>query len=213
MRGMQVAFFGAGDGLDHLVLRGARERGHHVTALVPAREAAAYRQAHVDVLDGDVFDGGKVSDVVDGREAAIVTLAATRGRRRPSMAVQGTLNVVRSMQRYRVRRLVVLSEAGSQPGSDPNLPWFRQHVVKPLLLRGSYAELRRMEIVVRQSQLDWTLVRVPRLVDGEPRGRYRVGPGYSLPGGGSMARADVATFLLDELERGDNIAHAVVLGS
>ena len=115
------------------------------------------------------------------------------------------------MQRYGTRRLVVLSAGGTQPGRDPNLPWFFERIVKPLFLKNVLADLRRMEISVRQSELDWTLVRAAQLVDGPARGAYRAEPGYSLPGGTKIARADVAAFMLDELERRDNIAHALAI--
>jgi nucleoside-diphosphate-sugar epimerase len=125
---------------------------------------------------------------------------------------QGTLNVIRSMQRYGVRRLVVLSAGGTQQGPDPNLPWVFARVVKPLFLKRAYADLRRMETSVRQSELDWTIVRAAGgLMDGPARGHYRAEPGYSLPGGRRIARADVAAFMLDELARRDNVAHALAI--
>ena len=125
----------------------------------------------------------------------------------------GTLNVIRSMQRYGVRRLVVLSASGTQPGRDPNLPWVFERVLKPVLLGPAYDDLRRMETSVRQSELDWTIVRAANgLTDGPARGVFHAEPGYSLPGGRKIARADVAAFMLDELERRDNIAHALAIG-
>jgi nucleoside-diphosphate-sugar epimerase len=165
----------------------------------------------VRVVRGDVLDGGAVSDAVDGQDAALVALAAGSNKAAAQVGAQGTLNVIRSMQRYSVRRLVVLSAGGTQPGDDPNLPWFYERVVKPLFLKDVLADLRRMEITVRQSELDWTLVRAAQLVDGPARGPYRAEPGFSLPGGTKIARVDVATFMLDELERRDNVAHALAI--
>ena len=167
-------------------------------------------RGHVRGVHGSVLDGGAVSDAVDGQEAVLVALADAQSRGKPATA-QGTLNVIRSMQRYGVRRLVVLSGAGAQPGNDANLPWFHERIVKPLFLRRQHAELRRMETSVRQSELDWTLVRAANLADGPARGGYRIGPGFSLPGGTRIVRADLAAFMLDELERRDNVGHAVAI--
>jgi nucleoside-diphosphate-sugar epimerase len=208
---MNVVVFGATGRTGRLVVEGALARGHDVTAFVRAPDKVGALRDRIRVVQGDVLDGGAVSDAVDGQEAALVALAGGGRKAGAQVNAQGTLNVIRSMQRYGVRRLVVLSAGGTQPGHDPNLPWFFEHVLKPLFLKDVLADLRRMEISVRQSELDWTVVRAAQLVDGPARGGYRAEPGYSLPGGTQIARADVAAFMLDELERRDNVAHALAM--
>ena len=208
---MKVVVCGATGRTGRLLVEGALARGHDVTAFVRAPNKLGALRDRVRVVQGDVLDGGAVSDAVDGQEAVLVALAAGGTKAAEQVNAQGTLSVIRSMQRYGVRRLVVLSAGGTQPGRDPNRPWFFEHVVKPLFLKGVLTDLRRMEISVRQSELDWTLVRAAQLVDGPARGVYRAEPGYSLPGGTKIARADVAAFMLDELERRDNIAHALAI--
>jgi len=208
---MRVLVVGATGRSGRLLAQGAVDRGHDVTALVRAPERLGPLAARLHVVRGDVLDGGAVSDAVDGREAVLVALGVARRAKDPAVNALGTLNVIRSMQRYGVRRLVVLSASGTRPGRDPEQPWFRERVVKPLFERAAYDELRRTETSVRQSELDWTIVRAPALVDGPARGGYRVGPGYSLPGGRRIARADVAAFMLDELERHANVGHAVAI--
>ena len=208
---MKVVVFGATGRTGRLLVEGALARGHDVTAFVRAPNKLGALRDRVQVVHGDVLDGGAVSDAVDGQEAVLVALAGGGTKAAEQVNAQGTLNVIRSMQRYSARRLVVLSAGGTQPGRDPNLPWFFERIVKPLFLKNVLADLRRMEISVRQSELDWTLVRAAQLVDGPARGAYRAEPGYSLPGGTKIARADVAAFMLDEVERRDNIAHALAI--
>ena len=208
---MKVVVCGATGRTGRLLVEGALARGHDVTAFVRAPNKLGALRDRVRVVQGDVLDGGAVSDAVDGQEAVLVALAAGGTKAAEQVNAQGTLSVIRSMQRYGVRRLVVLSAGGTQPGRDPNLPWFFERIVKPLFLKNVLADLRRMEISVRQSELDWTLVRAAQLADGPARGAYRAEPGYSLPGGTKIARADVAAFMLDELERRDNIAHALAI--
>jgi len=208
---MKVVVCGATGRTGRLLVEGALARGHDVIAFVRAPAKLGALRDRVRVVQGDVLDGGAVSDAVDGQDAVLVALAAGGTKAAEQVNALGTLNVIRSMQRYGVRRLVVLSAGGTQPGRDPNLPWFFERVVKPLFLKDVLADLRRMEISVRQSELDWTLIRAAHLVDGPARGAYRTEPGYSLPGGAKIARADVAAFMLDELERRDNIAHALAI--
>jgi putative NADH-flavin reductase len=209
---MKIVVFGATGRTGRLLVEGALERGHDVTALIRAPDKLGALRERLRIVQGDVLDGGAVSDAVDGAEAAIVTLADTPDSRGPAQAAaQGTLNVVRSMQRYSVRRLVVLSSASVAPPGEPGHPGLFARLLDPGSRNGAVADLRRMEISVRQSELDWTLVRAAPLVDGPARGAYRGEPGYSLLGGAKIARADVAAFLLDELERRSNIGHALAV--
>ncbi len=207
---VRIVVFGVTGRTGRLLVEGALQRGHDVTALVGARDDAGALPSTARIVRGQVLDGGAVSDAVDGQEAALVALAdGSRTERRAS--AQGVLNVIRSMQRYRVPRLVVLSASLAHPGPDPSLPWFREHLVKPLLHRHLAATLRRAEVTIRQSELEWTLVRATSLTDKPPRGSFHVGPGYSLRGGTAMARVDVAAFMLDEIGRRHNVGHAIAL--
>ena len=209
---MRVLVAGATGRTGRLLATGALERGHEVTALIRAPEKLGDLAGRLHVVTGDVLDGGRVSDAVDGQEAVLVALGVAMRKGDPAVNALGTLNVIRSMQRYRVRRLVVLSAGGVRQGHDPNLPWAFDRLIKPLFLKHAFADLRRMETSVRQSELDWTIVRASGgLVDGPPRGGYRVEPGYSIPGGRRIARADVAEFMLDQLVLRGDIAHAVAI--
>ena len=68
-------------------------------------------------------------------------------------------------------------------------------------LRATYADMRRMETVVRAAEdLDWTLVRPARITDAQERGSYRTSTGRTLPGGRQIARADLAHLMLEALE-------------
>ena len=209
---MNVLVVGASGRTGRLLVAGALERGHAVTALVRARERLGDLAARVGVVEGDVLDGGVVSDAVDGQDAVLVALGVAMKKGDPAVNALGTLNVIRSMQRYAVRRLVVLSAGGTQPGHDPNLPLVFERVIKPLFLKHAFADLRRMETSVRQSELDWTIVRASGgLTDGPARGEYRVEPGHSLPGGRRIARADVAEHMLDQLELRGDVGHALAI--
>ena len=168
---MNVLVVGATGRTGRLLARGALERGHAVTALVRAPEKLGDLAGRVRVVAGDVLDGGIVSDAVDGQDAVLVALSAAHRKSAPAVNALGTLNVIRSMQRYGVRRLIVLSASGTQPGRDPNLPWVFERVLKPVLLGPAYDDLRRMETSVRQSELDWTIVRVSGTLTRRPGSR------------------------------------------
>ncbi|MEU4671764.1 NAD(P)-binding oxidoreductase [Amycolatopsis sp. NPDC023774] len=68
------------------------------------------------------------------------------------------------------------------------------------MLRNAFADLRAMEAAIRASELQWTIVRPPRLTEGPATGRVRFSKHGALRGGFVISRADVATFLLDAAE-------------
>jgi uncharacterized protein YbjT (DUF2867 family) len=79
-----------------------------------------------------------------------------------------------------------------------------RHLLNPIVkaaLRVSYADLAQMEDVLRASDLDWTVVRPPRLTNkpltGKPlTGTYRIAYDQNVRRGLSISRADVAHVML-----------------
>jgi uncharacterized protein YbjT (DUF2867 family) len=78
-----------------------------------------------------------------------------------------------------------------------------------LVLGRHYADLALMEDVLRDSGLDWTSVRPPRLTDKPLSGAYRTAIGRNLPGGLTVSRADVAHVMLRALEDPGTVRQAV----
>ncbi len=72
-----------------------------------------------------------------------------------------------------------------------------------------YADLARMEDILRDSGLDWTVVRPPRLTDKSLAVSYRTAFGQNIRGGWSVPRADVAQFMLAVLGRPGTIHQTI----
>jgi putative NADH-flavin reductase len=66
-----------------------------------------------------------------------------------------------------------------------------------------------MEDILRDSGLDWTVVRPPRLTDKPLTGSYRTAYGQNLRGGFLVSRADVAQLMLRVLEQPQTIKQAI----
>src|SRR5439155_3753464 len=123
-----------------------------------------------------------------------------------------------AMQATGARRIVVVSAAPvgtvvspgrpNPPRHDPGDGFVMRHLASPLArraLRAHYADLALMEDVLRESGLDWTVVRPPRLTDGPLTGRYRTAVGQNLRGGWRISRADVAHLMLRALDRPETV--------
>ena len=90
----------------------------------------------------------------------------------------------------------------TNPNVDPDSSFF-ERVLKPTQGRTLYADMRRMEVIVMASDLDWTIVHPAGLVDMAATGRYHVAPGYVVPHELTTARADLADLLLRALASGE----------
>lgn len=75
--------------------------------------------------------------------------------------------------------------------------------------REPYADLALMEDVLRDSGLDWTVLRPPRLTDKPLTGTYRTAYGQNLRRGLLVSRADVAHLMLRVLEQPETIRQAI----
>jgi len=211
---MKVIVFGASQGVGRLAAADALRRGHLVTAFGLSPDAPPAAPAGPGgrwvAAPGTLGDRLAVTDAVAEQDAVLFAVepARTRGDVSPSLAMR---TVLRAMSDDGVRRLVCLSLGG--PGSE------REGADGGLLgrlFRGTpppdaLAEARQIEVAVRTSGLDWTIVRSARLTDDAGKHSWRVGPGYAVPQGTRIARADVAEFMLDQLDTRTNVGHAVAV--
>ena len=113
-----------------------------------------------------------------------------------------------------VRRIIAVSAAPigtvpspgrpHPPGHDPGDGFVVRYLADPVVkrvLREHYADLARMEDVLRGSDLDWTAVRPPRLTNKPVTGRYRTAYGQNIRRGLFVSRADVAHYMLRALDQ------------
>jgi putative NADH-flavin reductase len=155
--------------------------------------AALSPSAGLTVVRGDALDETAVAEAIAGADAVISALGP-RGAKAPALLTGAASNIVSAMLQTGARRLICVSAAGPFVSTDPNMSWLVKQIL-PRVFAKPFADVRGMEDVIRQSGLDWTLVRATRLVNGPGTGQYRVSPDYPPPGGGKISRADVAHFI------------------
>ena len=136
-----------------------------------------------------------------------------RGKADAGVAARGTKVITEAMRAAGARRVIVVSaspigtvpspDRPHPPRHDPGDGIIIRYLADPIVkraLREHYADLARMEDVLRASDLDWTVVRPPRLTDKPVTGRYRTAYGQNLRRGVFVSRADVAHYMLSVLD-------------
>lgn len=195
---MKIIVFGASRGVGRKVVEQALEAGYVVTAFVRSPEKFGVKHPNLTVFKGDSMDALAVDKAIEGHEAVISALGPTRPPV-PHMMEMSAKNIVAAMKKYGVQRLVSTTGAGVRQAEDE--PKFIDRFIVLLLnLLAKDVVLDSAENVkmIQASELGWTIVRFPRLTDGEHTHKYRVGF-VGKDSGTQISRADGAEFVLKEL--------------
>ncbi len=162
------------------------------------------------VVRGDVLVAESLGAAVAGQEAVISALGSPNPRKPTTLLSAGTRNLVAAMERHGVRRFVCVTILGAGDSRRHATFFYRtfvlQFFVKPML-----EDKERQEREIRQSNLDWIIVRPPRFTDEPARGDYRVIPD-ARGVVGKVARADLAAFMLAQLEDDRYVRKAPIVG-
>ena len=172
------------------------EDAEHVT--VRSAEKLAAGQLPNKVVQGTVQDAEKIAQVVAGCQAVLSVLGPTSNTTDFSVS-QGVSNILAAMKAHNVRRLVISVGAGVRDPKDrPTLVHAFFGTLVKLLARNTYDEMLRVSDIVRASDCDWTIVRVPRLTDSPMIGKIRQGyVGQDI--GSQLTRGDMAAFMLRQV--------------
>ena len=195
---MKLVIFGSTAGTGRELLEQALEDRHDVSAFARTPEKIGdLEYPNLQVIQGDVLDSAAVEAAVAEQEAVLCTIGAGAGK--TTLREDATRNIVQAMERTGVQRLICQSSLGVGD-SDANLGAFTRHVIVGLFLRHAFADHERQEAVIKQSPLNWTIVRPPHLLDAPRTGVYRHGfPPNDRDINGQISRADVADFMLKQL--------------
>ena len=215
---MRVTVIGASGGIGRELVRQGLDAGHEVTAVVrdSAGSTAAIRswervpvggpgRLHVAVVES--LSPGALAGAVSGRDAVASALGPKGRSSDPTINSRGVRAAVMAMREVGTSRIVAVSAAPLFADG----PVLYRTVVRPLLwaaFRAHYSDLERMEQVLAESGLDWTVVRPPKLTNRAGTGHPAITPDAAAKGG-LVARADVATAILRVLEDPSTSGHAL----
>ena len=193
---VRVTVFGATGGIGQRIIERALAEGHEVHALI--RDPTKVLAPGVSITVGDLTDGHAIARAVEGSYAVIWAVGASRNRLdQITLFETGARNLVAAMTRHGVGRLVALSGAGiTVEGERKPLRGRLMSAFVGLIVRHVVESKRREYLVFRDSGLDWTLVRPPRVVQGGPTGRCVSGDALV---GGKVTQGDLAEFMVGQL--------------
>ncbi|HEX4312219.1 MAG TPA: SDR family oxidoreductase [Acidobacteriaceae bacterium] len=197
---MKILIFGASGGTGRELVKQGRTQDHEVTAFV--RNPAAFTGGdHLRVVVGDVLDDKAVAAAMAGQDAVLSALGGTLSD--DTLLPESIGHILAAMKREGLRRLIVLGASGVWPGAAKRLSSGAQlflRIIQATVLKKAFRAQHTMQMRIQASDTDWTVVQPPRLLSKPGTGIIRV-DGETLPANGTtIARADVATFMLAQLK-------------
>jgi nucleoside-diphosphate-sugar epimerase len=200
---MRLVIFGANGQTGRLLTRQALDAGHTGVAVTRRPEGFPIADPALTVTGADVHDGAALIDIVAGADAVLSTLGVTFTREPVNTYSVGTANIVAAMRQNGVRRLVVVSSTAAYHYPGRTGAPLALRVIEPVMTKTLgktvYDDVRRMETLVRDSGLDWTIVRPSGLFDLSYVTEYFAGE--VDPVGAYTSRTDLADYLLSRAGR------------
>jgi putative NADH-flavin reductase len=189
------------------------ERGYVITALVRAPDRLAMKHERLRVVTGGATDPAAVDEALEGQHAVLCALGPTSPAAllRCNLMRASVRALVPSMSQRGISRLVMLSALGVG-ASAPYAPLLLRIAFQTMLRRVG-KDKAAAEEYLRASEVDWTVVYPPSLTDGPRTGTYESGEGLELKGLPKISRADVADFMLSQLEQTAYSRKAAVVAS
>jgi putative NADH-flavin reductase len=222
---MKLTIVAATGGIGKHLVDQAVAGGHEVTAAArrPHDLPAGVRAVAVDFARPDKQ---AMASAISGADAVLSALGPRDPRADAGITSRGTRAIVAAMQAEHVRRIIIVSAAPvgpvpvpgqpTPPKHDPGDGFFMRHLGSRLaraLFGRHYADLAVTEQILRDSGLDWTVSRPPKLTNKPMTGTYRVALNRNVRGGFSVPRADVAHHMLRMVNQPETIKQVMGIAS
>jgi putative NADH-flavin reductase len=195
---MKLTVFGANGPTGRLLTQLALDEEHDVVAFTRRPDAFPIGHRRLEVAGGDVHDAAAVASAIDGTDAVVSTLGVPFAKTEVTVYSDGVANIIAGMHAAGVKRFVCVSSSAVGPHPEPLGGFIFEKIMQPYVVnrlgRTVYDDMRRMEALVAESDLAWTIVRPSGLFAAPAVSAYGVAIdhiGYRF-----TARIDLADCLL-----------------
>ncbi|MDH3494531.1 MAG: SDR family oxidoreductase [Acidobacteriota bacterium] len=204
----KILIVGATGGTGRELVKQSLTRGYEVTALVRDPARLGIEDPNLKIVTGDVRDPASVEEAVRGQQAVVSALGHKRFFYPTNILSDGTRNIINSMKNLGASRFICQTSLGIGD-SAWRMGLYYTLLVIPIILPFYFFDKTRQERLIADSGLEWVIVRPGALNNSAKRDLLRHGTGV----GGFLltvriSRADVAGFMLDQLESNDYLGSA-----
>ena len=199
----KVLIIGASRGIGLETVKAALLAGHNVRALARSAARIPIQNPGLDRVAGNALDSSAIRSNLDGVDVVVQTLGVDVAPRsifeRTTLFSQSTRILVDAMKAAGVKRLIAVTGLGAG-NSRGHGGIIYDSVVFPLLLKRVYDDKDVQEWIIKSSGLDWTIVRPGLLTNRPATGHYRILTAAEDWRFGTISRADVADFIVRQID-------------
>jgi putative NADH-flavin reductase len=195
---MNITIIGASAGIGLETVKRGLNRNHSITTL--SRTEIAEKKS-IKMILGDATNKADVTNAIQNADALIITLGTGKNMKATTLFSDFAKLIVEIHRENKID-IPFIFVTGFGAGESKNyVPWLVKMFLK-YFLKDVYADKTKMEEIVTNSDLNWTVVRPGRLLDKELTEKYRIEnklfKGIDI---GGINRADVADFLIKQVEK------------
>ena len=196
-----ILIIGAGGGIGRQSVDLAMKANHHVPAVLRDPAKLPLTHPNLTIVQGDIFHPETFQQYLAAADLVLSAIGVSGsgfGSDKPTTLYSaGNATLIKAMEQTGTRRVFFISASAIE--ISPVLPFyvrFAEKYIVQKLLRHMYADLRQMEALIKDSDLDWTIIRPPQLSDKTVTGHYRTAINSFLKNCLKISRSDVAHFMI-----------------
>jgi len=193
----KIIIFGATGGTGRELLKQSLAEGHQVTAFVRNPDKLNITHENLSVFQGDVLNYDDVDTAVQDHTGVFCCLGMPASDK-SELRTAGTLNIVKAMESNEIDRIICQTSLGFGD-SEAVLPWHMKYLIVPFILKNAFKDHATQEMALENSNTDWTVVRPGNMTNGEKTGNYKYNFKPTEKIKLKISRADVADFMLKQL--------------
>lgn len=181
------------------LIKQSLEMGYSITALVREPKKIKINHPRLCIKKGNVLKPESFGDTFMEQDVVISALGHKRFIIKTTILSEGTKNIIAEMERQKIKRFICITSLGIND-SRFKLGLYYTLFTIPFILFFYFSDKAKQEKIIKQSELDWTIVRPGQLTNGKKRSNYKHGEkvgNYILTK--MISRADVADFILSQI--------------
>jgi len=196
---MNITIIGASAGIGLEAVKRGLDRNHSITTL-SRYDIEIEEKKSLKVIIGDATNKADLLSSIQNADAIIVTLGTSKNMNATTLFSDFAQLMVEIQKENKID-IPFIFVTGFGAGESKNyVPWLVKMFLK-YFLKDVYADKTKMEEIITNSDLNWTVVRPGRLLDKELTEKYRIEnklfKGINI---GGINRTDVADFLIKQAE-------------
>ena len=192
-----IVVIGANGGIGRQTVELALQYGYLVTAIVRNPDNLNLTHDNLTVVKGDIMNPETFKERLKNADAVISAVGKSSFKVTDlySLGNQRLLSVM-----PQDKHIFFISASGLEVNPTHSfIVRFATRYILQKLLKNMYADLERMEAMIKSTDLNWTIMRPPRLIDKPVTGKYRFSIDRALNNGLTISRADLAHYMLNNI--------------